>query len=260
VVLLFAAQNRSSEFFNERNGRSLKRILVPLLLFVTACSESTPGPGTPDSPVRAATERPLVGATAAPADKGLPVQLASDAGPAADWSVAHALARAPRCGVDEIVHRIQGQPVVGPGVSVVTCPELPAQLDPAFGIAPSALFFFDLSAEHDAEAARKGYPGFVLEGSMPDIGPPDSPRVQCVYVGCTRLQTAAEGVPTSGRESCLGPLTGGTAYPSSQAADCPAAVKIAGAYRPFTRKRMDGAPGKGSPADCCYSIPAPVPP
>jgi hypothetical protein len=205
-------------------SRLLDRILLLILALTTACSEPALSTG------------------------------------GSEWSVAHALAAGPRCGVEEVVHRVQGQPRVPTGASEAACPASPAELDPAFGVSPSPLFYFDLSAEHDAEAARRGYPGFVLEGSMDGVGPPGSPRRLCIYVGCTKLQVAREGVPTKGSESCLGPLTGGTSVPARGAADCPAAVKIGGAYRPFTRIRRDGAHGDGGPAACCYAVPPPVPP
>jgi hypothetical protein len=182
-----------------------------------------------------------------------------------DWSAAHALATAPRCGVDEIVHRIQGQPVarLEAGESIdgeSICPAAASDLDPKFGISASPVFYFDISIEHDAAAARAGYPGYVLEGSMHGVGPPGSPGVQCVYVGCTKLQVAAQGVATIGRESCLGPLPGGTSQPAAHAVACPAAVKIGGAFRPFTRARPHGLPGNAEAPACCYTVPAPIPP
>jgi hypothetical protein len=209
----------------------MTRISILILVVLTACSEPAPS-----------------------------AAISQEANPPSEWSVAHALATGPRCGIDEIVHRVEGQPRRPSDSSEVSCPESPALLDPEYGVAPSAVFYFDLSMEHDAEAARRGYPGFVFEGSMADVGPLGSPGLQCIYVGCTKLQVAWEGVPTEGLESCLGPLTGGTSRPAAKAPDCPAAVKIAGAYRPFTRKRLQGAYANGGPAACCYAIPKPVPP
>jgi hypothetical protein len=178
----------------------------------------------------------------------------------ADWSVAHALARMPRCAVDEIVHRIQGQPQGGADGGEAACPASPSALDPSYGIASSALFYFDIAAGHMADLGRSGYPGYRLEGLMRDVGPPGSPGLQCVYVGCMKLSVAAQGVATRGLESCLGPLTGGTSQPAPQAPACPAAVQIGGAFRPFTRTRPADDAGEQTAPVCCYTIPAPIPP
>lgn len=235
-------------------------LFILMVVFMTACSEPGPATGAPGSSAGEETRRIPVGAEPGSKDGVARTQPSTDASSPSRWSVAHALAKGPRCGMDEVVHRVQGQPKRQPGSSDAICPDSPSKLDPSFDVSPSALFFFDLSTEYEAEVARRGYPGFVLEGSMHGVGPPNSPRLQSVYVGCTKLQVAGEGVPTLGTESCLGPLTGGTSHPAPKAADCPSAVKIAGSYRPFTRKRQEGAHGDGGPAACCYAIPAPVPP
>lgn len=168
----------------------------------------------------------------------------------------------PRCGQDEVQWRVCGpRPGSLSGKPAERCPSSPAKLD---DVRTSALYDFDSDPVYEAEAARRGYPGFVFEAETHGDYPREQARgdfrpaapfpvVECYYLGCTKLQVAAKGVATSGgSESCIGPLIGGTSKPAKGVADCPSAVRIAGAYRPLKRRGENGA--------CCYPVPPPVPP
>ncbi len=229
-----------------------RTIVFAVGVALLACSKrdgAAPGPGAD----AAANVGSSGGAVAA--------RVASDGKQAPPTSVAHAHAFAPRCEVDQVPQRIRGRPRLDAGLRA-PCPASPAQLDVSPGQSPdwSQLYSFDHDAAFEGDLAHKGYPGFVYEFDLNE-GRVDVPR-DCHYVGCTKLIVGDQGVtPATGRESCLGPLPGGTSKPASLLVRaCPRAVQIGGELRPFTRVRDDGPHGDGGGPACCYSIPAPIPP
>ena len=155
------------------------------------------------------------------------------------WS-AEALSARTACGPDQVAVHLQT-------VSAGSCPESLAGQE---GISQVMSFFVDPPADFDTTVAAQGYAGFVFDGQM-KAGTAPGPGGLCLYRGCMPIDVAAEGVKGDERESCL-IVAGGTATPAKKRKTCPAAVRIAGQHRQFLRGNSGG--------ECCYGVPAPVPP
>lgn len=178
----------------------------------------------------------------------------------ADGSVASAYERGPRCGEDQVLHSFTGQPRARPD-QPPECPPSPNDLDPQYGVLPAGLFAFDVPEDELTRLVAERWPGFVFWFALDGVGPEGSPRKQCSYVGCVRLPVASQA-PALRRweERCIAKPGGGTSVPAAGAPDCPAAVKILGAVRPFLRVEERGAYQNGGPPACCYPIARPTPP